>query len=370
MKVVVTGGGTGGHIYPALAVAEALRRHDPGVDLHFIGGTTGPETDIVPKAGIPFLAVKSKKLRKLASVSSLGVLWALWQGYREASSFLRDYKPDVVISTGGYVAAATALAAARQKRPLITQACDAIPGRTNLWLAKYATHICVWFEDTKSYFPAGKPVATGVPLREGIVCSVSQQAARAKLGLQEELLTLLVIGGSQGARRLNELIVGTLSHLPDGMQILHQAGARNIEDVMKALAGREDTRIPYVARAYLDGEQVALAYRTADIVVCRCGISTLAEVTANGIAALMVPLPSAYADHQTANAREVVKAGGGRLLPEGSLPPEELARSVSELMLNSDLRNRMSEAGRFLGRPEAANEIARIAMSIGSGQHA
>ena len=370
MRIVVTGGGTGGHIYPALAVAEALRKRDPGVELHFVGGTTGPETEIVPRAGLPFLAVKSRKLKKLASVSTLGVLWALWQGYREASSFLRTFKPDVVISTGGYVAAATALAAARQKRPLITQACDAVPGRTNLWLARYAKRICVWFEDTKSFFPSGKPVATGVPLRDGIVSSVAQTEARSSLGLRGELFTVLVIGGSQGARRLNELAVGMLTHVPAGVQVLHQTGPRNIEDVKEALAEHANARIPYDARAYLDGEQVALAYRAADVVICRCGISTLAEVTANGIPALMVPLPTAYADHQTANAREVEKAGGGRLLPERSLTSEQLSRNVSELFEDSVLRLQMSEAGRSLGRPQAADHIARIAIALGTGQDA
>ena len=367
---MVTGGGTGGHIYPAIAVAEALRKSDPSIQLHYVGGLTGPETEIVPNAGIPFLAVKSKKLRKLASLSTLGVLWALWQGYREAAAFLKDFNPDVVVSTGGYVAAATGIAAARQGRPLVIQACDAVPGRTNLWLAKHARRICIWFEGTREHFDAEKAVATCVPLREGIVSQRNRAEARSALGLREDLFTVLVIGGSQGARRLNQLVVGMLPHVNSELQILHQTGPRNIDEVRSALSEYNSGGIPYDARPYLNGEEVPLAYRSADLVICRCGISTLAEVTANALPALMVPLPTAYADHQTANAREVQKAGGGRLLPEPNLTSEELARHVAELQQDPAERQRMSDASKSLGRPDAADQIARIVIALGTGQRA
>ena len=368
MRILVTGGGTGGHIYPAIAVIEALQKVDSEIAVHYIGGKTGPETEIVPAAGIPFTSVESRKLRKLASPSTLAVLWSLVKGYRQASQFIKGFGPSVVISTGGYVAAAAGLAAANRRIPLITQACDAVPGRTNLWLGRRARRICVWFDETKKYFPAGRAVATGVPLRAGMVSTISRAEARAALGLEPEPFTLLVIGGSQGARRLNELAVGMTPHLKANMQILHQTGARNIDDVKAALSAGGVERIPYHARGYLSGDEVPMAYRAADLTICRCGISTLAEVTANGVPALMVPLPTAYADHQTANAREVEKAGGGILLPERSLTSEELASQVVRLAADSEARKRMGEAGAKLGRPHAAEEIARLAIALGKGQ--
>jgi UDP-N-acetylglucosamine--N-acetylmuramyl-(pentapeptide) pyrophosphoryl-undecaprenol N-acetylglucosamine transferase len=366
--VIVTGGGTGGHIYPAIAVVEALRKVDSDIEIQYIGGKTGPETEIVPAAGIPFISVESRKLRRLASPSTLAVLWSLVKGYRQASQFIKEFGPSVVISTGGYVAAAAGLAAANRNIPLITQACDAVPGRTNLWLGKRARRICVWFEETKKYFPAGRAVVTGVPLRDGMVSNVSPAGARAALGLEPERLTLLVMGGSQGARRLNELTVGMPTYLKADLQILHQTGPRNIDDVKAALSAVNVERIPYHVRPYLSGDEVPMAYRAADLLICRCGISTLAEITANRIPALMVPLPTAYADHQTANAREVERAGGGILLPEASLRSEELARQVDRLAADSEARGRMSEAGAKLGRPHAAEEIARLAIALGNGQ--
>jgi len=375
MKVVVTGGGTGGHIYPALAVAEALKRIRPDVEARYIGGTSGPEAQIVPAAGLPFYGVTTRKLRKLLSPGTAGVLLALWKGYREAAACLREFAPEVVISTGGYVAAAAALAAARQRIPTVILAPDAVPGRTNRLVSRRATRICVWFEETARRFPAEKTVATGVPIRADIISPKSPAEARRALGLAEEPFTVLVLGGSQGAQRLNEIVLDTVVRMAkEGelhtTQILHQTGERNFQAICEAAKekmadlGLPDPKSMCFLRAYFDSEQIPLAYRAADLVICRCGVSTLAEVTANGLPSILVPLPTAYADHQTANARAIVRGKGGILLPQDSLTPERLASTVRELRNDPERRARMSAASFALGKPDAADRVARIALTV------
>lgn len=369
MKVVVTGGGTGGHIYPALAVADALKRLQPDVEVRYIGGTSGPEAQIVPAAGLPFQGVTTRKLRRVVSPGTLGVLLAFWKGCREAAACLREFAPDALISTGGYVAGAAALAAARQRIPTVILAPDAVPGRTNRLASRWAARICVWFAETAKAFPPEKTVVTGMPIRADIISPRSPFEARRVLGLVEEAFTVLVVGGSQGAQRLNEIVVDTAAWMQKKgelgtTQILHQTGERNFQTVCEAAEARGLIGGGYLSLAYFDSEQMTLAYRAADLVICRCGVSTLAEVTANGLPALLVPLPTAYADHQTANARAVVRSRGGILLPQNLLTPERLAEEIAGLRTDTARRAQMAAASRALGRPDAAEQVARMALEV------
>ncbi len=364
MRVIVTGGGTGGHIYPALAVAEALRAVDPEIEVHYIGGEAGMERTIVPPTGLPSHFVTSRKLRRLASVSTIGVVWSLLKGYGEAARIMRRFDPAVVISTGGYTAAATALAAARQGRPTIIQEYNAVPGRTNLWLSRWAKRICVWFERTKADFPTEKTVVTGVPLRGDVRSEMDREDARKALGLSTEPFTVLVLGGSQGARRVNELVTESVPMLGQGVQVLHQTGEGNIEAV-KSLAGQlniPDTN--YRPVPYLSGTDLTAAYRASDLLICRCGIGTLAEAALNELPMLMIPLPTAYADHQTANAQEMERAGAGMHLPEGSLSPEALAGQIGGLQKDPARLKAMSAAAKAASKPDAAKDVAQLAIEL------
>jgi UDP-N-acetylglucosamine--N-acetylmuramyl-(pentapeptide) pyrophosphoryl-undecaprenol N-acetylglucosamine transferase len=356
VRIVVTGGGSGGHIYPALAVVEGLRGLDPNLDPVFVGGTQGMEAQVVSPTGIRFVGVTTRKLRKLASPSTIGVLLALAKGYGEASRFLREFRPQAVVSTGGYVAAATAIAAARRRIPVVILAPDAVPGRTNLLVSRRATRICIMFEEARAAFPADKTVLTGLPIRTGIVSKQSQACARESLGLDPGQFTILATGGSQGAQRLNGIVQATVSMLPPGIQLLHQVGAKN-------MAAAEE-RPGYIAVPYLDADQIPRAYRAADVTICRCGVGSLAEAAANGLPMLMVPLPTAYADHQTHNARAMERGGAGILLPQPDLTPEKLVSAITELHADPPRLARMSAASRSLGRPDAAERVARIAFEI------
>src|SRR5579871_2362531 len=365
MRVVVSGGGSGGHIYPALAVCEALERLDSGGARLYIGGSTGMETEIVPKAGVPFQAVTARKLRKVLSPSTLGVIWSLCKGYREAKTYLKAFKADVVIGTGGYVAAATVLAGVRLGLPALILENNVVPGRTNRWLARYVQQVCLSFEATGREFPIGKWVVTGMPLRAGIVAPqevTPEQARSAFPGLVADRFTVLVLGGSQGARAVNTFVVdAAMRLLGAGVQILHQTGAKNFEEVCTQA---QERNLPigdgYLPRAFLETEQIPLAYRAADMIVCRGGMSTLSEVTANGLPALVIPLPTAYADHQTANAKALEAAGACLHRAEKELSASKLEAEVLALRDAPAQRERMRAASYHMGRPNAAYEVARV----------
>lgn len=369
MRIVVSGGGTGGHIFPALALCEGLKRKDSGCELLYIGSTVGMEREIVPQAGIPFQGVTARKLRTLIAFSTLGALASFFKGYREARGALRAFKPGAVIGTGGYVAATATLAAASLGIPVTILAPDALPGRTNRMLARFARRICVVFKETVPRFPAGKTLVTGLPLREGIVAppQIDRAVARCRFNsLRPDRFTLLVIGGSQGARALNDVVVASLRQLAErGVQVLHQTGPKNIQDVIAAArAYGLELGAPYCPVGFLSPDEVPLAYRAADLILCRGGISTLSEVMANGLPALIVPLPTAYADHQTVNAEAVAAAGGAIHFPERDLTAESLVSNVVTLMDSPGRLIAMSEASRSVSHPDASDRVAELVLSL------
>ena len=369
MRIVVSGGGTGGHIYPAIAVCEALKRLAPETELLYIGGSTGMETKIVPEQEIPFQAVTAEKLQKMFSFSTVKVAGSLMKGYSESRTYLKAFKADVVIGTGGYVAAAAVLAGVAMGLPTIILAPDLVPGRTNLLLSRFVKRICVSFPESIAKFPATKSVVTGFPLRNRVVAndSLTKRLARTKFpGLNPDAFTVLVIGGSQGARAINNLILDSASALmKSGIQILHQTGTKNIVEVEER-ADSLNLVMPggYSPIAYLNAEQVPYAFRAADVIVCRGGMSTLSESMANGLPALVIPLPTAYKDHQTANAKALEAAGAGKCLPQESLASEALISEIQQLWQSVELRNSMSAKSRGLGRIHAADEVAKLALSL------
>jgi UDP-N-acetylglucosamine--N-acetylmuramyl-(pentapeptide) pyrophosphoryl-undecaprenol N-acetylglucosamine transferase len=364
VKVVVTGGGTGGHIYPALAVVEAIRRLDPANEVRYIGGVTGMEAQIVPAAGVPFTGVTTKKLTKVLSPGTIGVLFALFKGYREARAVMKAWKPDLAIGTGGYVAGAAIIAAAKMGCPTMILSPDAVPGRTNLLLSRWSKRIGLWLGDTASAFPSGKTLVTGLPIRSDVLSKATVQQARAELGLRENTFTVFVIGGSQGAQRVNELVVDAVGLLDTGIQILHQTGPKNHNDVLARVKEKGSGGAFHLPLPYLDSRQIPLAYRAADVVLCRSGVSTLAEGTANGRPLLMVPLPTSYADHQSFNARAIEAGGGGMFFPQLGLTPEILAAVITDLRNDNAKRDALAKASLSLGRPGAADEVVRLAVEL------
>lgn len=364
MRIVVSGGGSGGHIFPALAVAEGIKRFDPEAELLYIGGSSGMECQIVPERGVPFQAVTARKLRKLVSPSTLLVLMALWKGYQEARQYLKAFKAEAVVGTGGYVAAGAVLAGAKLGLPTLIVSPDVVPGRTNRLLARSAKKICVAFKETMNWFPIEKCVLTGLPLRASVVAPAEiakREARRAFENLTADPFTVAVIGGSQGAQAINRRVMeGLPEWLDSGIQVLHQTGTRNI-DAVKAQAQSAGllSRQGYAPYGFLDEKQVPMALRAADIIICRGGISTLSEAMVNGLPAIIIPLPTAYADHQTINAQALEKAGAAYLRPEANLSVATLTGDIQQLREDTIRREAMRVAMHSLGRPQAADLVAQ-----------
>ncbi|MGB9589001.1 MAG: undecaprenyldiphospho-muramoylpentapeptide beta-N-acetylglucosaminyltransferase, partial [Armatimonadota bacterium] len=346
---MLTGGGTGGHAYPAIAIAEALRSavgNESECELLYLGSKNSLEERLAHVAGIPFACVSSRKLSRRFSPQAGLVGVTLVRGLVEAMSLLRRFQPDIVIGTGGYVTAAVALAQAARRGYLLIHEQNVIPGRTNLWLSKFATRVCLTFDDSMRYFPAHKCVVTGLPIRSDLVRLPRKEVSRNSLGLSVDLFTILVLGGSQGAQALNNVVAGSvteLSKLP--VQIYHQVGERNFEEIN---ARREHAHWShYHVRAYID--DMALAYSAADLVVGRSGASTVAEITCAGLPAIFVPYPYAYADHQRYNAEFVARRGGALVVLETEFTSEKLITLVQELLASPERLVGMGEASRSLG---------------------
>lgn len=326
-----------------------------------MGGTSGMECAVVPGHGVQFQAITARKLRKLLSPSTAAVAVSLLRGYQEARCSVRAFRADAIIGTGGYAAAATVLAAARSGVPATIVEANVDVGRTNRMLARFSRTVCISWPETAAQLPAGKSALTGLPLRRGITLppEVGSDEARERLDLDPCRRTLLVLGGSQGARALNTLVIGAVDRLQRrGIQILHQVGAANLEIAREAAARAGVLDLPgYRLVAFLDDTQVPAALRAADLMVCRGGISTLSEALASGTPALVVPLPTAYADHQTRNALAMERSGAAVHRAERSLTAASLAADVEGLFDSPEMLRRMAEAGRTIGRPAAADDV-------------
>lgn len=361
MRIVLTGGGTGGHVYPAISIGQALRDALPDVELLFVGSSHGPEGEIARKAGIEFEAIPSGSLSKALSLSNAASLGKLVLGVFRARRILKRFAPDVVIGTGGYTTAAILLAQRGLGGRIVIHEQNALPGRTNRLLARIADRVCVTFESSVAFLPKGKVVVTGLPIRREFRCLPGKAEARRALGLDEGLFTVGAVGGSQGARKPNEIIAAAWPLIDDGgTQLFHQVGDRNIEE-MRSRVGSAEVRRGYRVEAYVD---MPLALASADLVISRSGASSIAEITAVGLASILFPYPHAYADHQTKNAEFLVERGAAVLCNDSTTTPEMLAGIVSDLRASPDKLSAMASASAVLGRPDAADRVAEVALSI------
>jgi len=348
-RVMILAGGTGGHIFPALAVAEELRSR--GCELRWMGTHAGMEARLVPKEGIPieWLAVagfrgKGLKAKLLAPAK---LLLACWQ----AGRILRRYKPDVVLGMGGFVAGPGGFMAKLLGIPLVIHEQNRIPGTTNRLLVK-------WAQKTLEAFPGSFPakwgaVCLGNPLRRAIV-----EAMAVANSERTEVPKLLVVGGSLGAKALNEIVPQAVALSGVKIKVRHQTGEamRAETEALYVQLGVEAEVVPFI-------QDMAEAYRWADLAVCRAGAMTLSELAAAGLPAILVPFPYAIDDHQTANARFFSEAGAARLIPQTQLTPEYLAEELKVLIQEREQISDMSQKTRGLARLDAAQKVADVCLS-------
>lgn len=350
--LLITAGGTGGHVFPALAVAECLRSR--GVPVVWLGTRRGLEARLVPAAGIPIEWLEVTGLRghgwKRRLMAPFMLLRALWQSL----AVLRRIRPRAVLGMGGFVSGPGGVAARLLRIPLVIHEQNALAGMTNRWLARwFATRVLAGFPDT---FPQAEVVGNPVrPAIAGLADPAERFAGRNRVG------RLLVLGGSQGARALNETLPTALALMPAEQrpQVWHQSGAEG-----EAMTREGYSTVGLKARVEPFIEDMALAYGWADLVVCRAGALTVAELAAAGLGAVLVPYPYAVDDHQTANARFLVDAGAALLLPQPELSPERLADILSELCTDRERLLSMATAARSRARPDAAERLATRCLEV------
>jgi UDP-N-acetylglucosamine--N-acetylmuramyl-(pentapeptide) pyrophosphoryl-undecaprenol N-acetylglucosamine transferase len=364
LRVLFAAGGTGGHVYPALAIADALRALRPDAEVTFAGTAGRLEAEAVPKAGYPFRAVTAVALPRSLSKEALRVPLLIGQGLWDARALVRQVRPHVAVGTGGYVTGPVLLAARVAGVPVVLQEQNAFAGVTNRLLGRIAAEVHVAFEEALAPFPAGKAVLSGNPVRTTLT-GPSRAEGRAFFGVPEGVPLLVITGGSLGAQRLNEAV---LAHLPAMLGAEGHAvwitGPRYLARTQLGLSALGDVADRVRLVSYCD--RMPLAYAAADLFLCRSGAITLAELALTGTPAVLVPSPNVAEDHQAHNARAMARPRAAVLLPESDLDAA-LAPTVHDLLHDPDRRARMAEAARTLARPDAADTIARRVIEIARG---
>jgi len=361
MRIVLTGGGTGGHAYPAVSIGHAIRAEAPDCELLYIGSRNGMEEGMASKADISFVGLTSRKMGRLLSFGTVLTAAGIGKGFFEALVTLRRFKPDLVIGTGGYVAAAVVLAQAVRGGKTLIHEQNMVPGRTNGLLSRLASRVCVSFEDTAKSFPPGRTIVTGLPVRPEILSVPDKAAAREKLGLDPSKFTILVFGGSQGARTLNHAVASALPRLKKlPIQLFHQAGKRNFDEAVES--AKSAAWNDYHLHAYVD--DMAAAYGAADMVVCRSGASTVCEITIVGLPAVFVPYPFAITNEQRLNARYVADHGGAVVVEDAEFTGDVMAYHIERFLNSPDDLRKMRESSRALGKPDAARNVVKAAFDL------
>jgi UDP-N-acetylglucosamine--N-acetylmuramyl-(pentapeptide) pyrophosphoryl-undecaprenol N-acetylglucosamine transferase len=354
-SVAVMAGGTGGHVFPALAVASLLR--DQGMEVFWIGTRKGMEARLVPAQGIPMEWLTIEGLRGKSARALLTAPWRLLVALREAHGILRRRRPSVVLGMGGFASGPGGLMARLLRLPLVIQEQNRVPGLTNRWLARIADRV---FEAFPGSFPRSRrAVVCGNPVRAEIAAI---PAPAERMAARSGPRRLLVLGGSLGARVLNETVPNAVATLPEELrpEILHQAGELTVETARTAYREAEvNARVtPFI-------DDMATAYAWADLAVCRAGALTVSELAAAGVASVLVPYPHAVDDHQTGNARYLADAGAAYLLPQSQLSARALGALLAGLLEAPARLVAMAQAARSLARVQAATQIAAACWEVG-----
>lgn len=360
MRVLIAGGGTGGHLYPGIAVAEELARRDPATTVSFVGTARGLESRVVPALGLPLDLIRSAGLKGKSAGALLRGLALLPLSALDAWRVLSRRRPDVVVGVGGYSSGPVLALAVLRRIPTLVMEQNTAPGFTNRALARWVSAAAVSYDETLRHFP-GVGVVTGNPVRrEFLAAGGGDDAARA-----DGRVGVLIVGGSQGARAVNEAMAAAAPRLAGHaatLAITHQTGERDLARVRDAYAA---AGCPATVEPFLHDMHARM--RAADLVVSRAGASTLAELTILGKPMVLVPLPTAADDHQRKNAVALAAAGAAEVIEERELSGERIAATVTALAGDAARRQRMARAALALGRPDAAERVAdRVAALAGA----
>ncbi|MCS7203534.1 MAG: undecaprenyldiphospho-muramoylpentapeptide beta-N-acetylglucosaminyltransferase [Thermodesulfovibrio sp.] len=361
MKIIIAGGGTGGHLFPAIALAEEIKSKYPSSELLFVGTKKGLEAKIIPQMSykLKFISVqgfvgKSVK-QKINSVAKL------LKSFFESKQILDEFSPDIVFGVGGYVSFPIVFLAHFRKIPTVILEQNIVPGLANKILGKLVSAVVITYPESIDYFPKYKVFLTGTPIRKSIL-SADINNARKIFELEENRITVLIFGGSLGARKINKAMIEALPYLidlKDSIQFIHQTGIQDFSWVSK-----EYETFSFKAKVLPFIHDMPEAYHVADLVVCRAGASTVAEITALGKASILIPYPYAVYNHQEINARKLLSQHACEMILDRELSGEILAKNIKKIIGNPQLKRNMEIASKAFGKPNASEKILEVVETL------
>ncbi|MCM3214839.1 undecaprenyldiphospho-muramoylpentapeptide beta-N-acetylglucosaminyltransferase [Niallia taxi] len=361
MKIVVSGGGTGGHIYPALALIREIQKEVKDVEFLYIGTEAGLESKLVRREDIPFKAIHITGFKRKLSPENLKTVWRFISGVNKCKKILKEFKADVVIGTGGYVCGPVVYAAAKMGIATIIHEQNSVPGLTNKFLSKYVDKVATCFAEAEQFFPKEKVVLTGNPRASEVL---NQDAIKGKLsaGLKLKDPAVLIFGGSRGARPINDAVISALPEFgKKSYQVLYVTGEVHYEAVKKEVekVGNPEN---VIIKPFVHNMPEVLA--GIDLTVARAGATTLAELTSLGIPSILIPSPYVTNNHQEKNAHSLTNNGAAKLLLERELNGENLVSEIDEIMLKPEKLQSMKNASLELGIPDAAMRLFKVMQDV------
>ncbi|RYL95483.1 undecaprenyldiphospho-muramoylpentapeptide beta-N-acetylglucosaminyltransferase [Sporolactobacillus sp. THM7-4] len=361
MRVLFSGGGTGGHIYPAMAVINHLKKTNPDTEFLYVGAKNGLEKNIVSREGIPFESLNITGFKRKLSFENVKTVVRFLRGVSRSKKLIKDFRPDVIVGTGGYVCGPVVYAGARLGIPTIINEQNSVPGLTNKFLSRYVNKIAICLEAARSCFPKEKVVLTGNP-RASEVITGNASRGRASLGLSERRKTVLIVGGSRGARPINEAVLEILGELKTrNYQVVYVTGEVHYDKVIrqaKSAGNPENVKIvPFI-------HQMPDVLAATDLTICRAGATSIAELTALGVPSVLIPSPYVTNNHQEKNARAIAANGAAKVLPENEMDGQKLLAIIDELINNPAALRNMHEAALKHGKPNAADEFGQLIVKL------
>ncbi len=353
LSVIIAGGGTGGHIYPGIAIAQEFRRRDANTQILFVGTAKGLERKIIPREGFNLELIEIAALKRVGFVKRIKSLLLLPKSFLDVRSLIKQVRPDVVIGVGGYASGPVVMMAAMMDVPTLVAEQNALPGFTNRMLARFVKAAAISFEEAREFF-GEKAEITGNPVRSEFFDVPTRHTG--------DVIHVLITGGSQGARAINEAMIGALPLLDEEQERLaftHQTGENDFYRVRDAY---ENSGLKAEVKPFI--ERMVDEFAGADLVISRAGATTVAELAAAGKPAIMIPFPYAADDHQRKNAEAIERAGAGRMILQAELTPERLAKELLWLVRDPQQLGRMAESSKSLGRPDAAKRVVDLAVKI------
>ena len=366
MKIIISGGGTGGHIYPAITLINKIKQNVPDCEFLYVGTALGLEADIVPKENIDFKTIEVQGFRRSLSFKNLKIIFKSLNSVLKSFRIIKSFKPDVVIGTGGYVCGPILLAASLMKIPTLIQEQNVIPGITNKILSKFVDLIAIGYQEAEKYFPKEKVVFTGNPIRDEIM-SAQKEIGLKELGLKQNKFTVLISGGSRGARSINFAMLGVHKYFANNekIQLLHVTGKgdyNTIVDKLKNVNIDLDEVNNIVIKPYLYDMPLGIA--VADFAIFRAGALGIAEITARGIPSLLIPYPHAAENHQEYNANIIAQSGAALVVKDDEISSGKIISIIEKISNDSEGLLEMQNASAKIGKPEASQVITDLIIKL------